>query len=272
MSAPPVGAELRLALPTRPENLTLVRQALAGLADAHDIGEEPLGDLKQIATEGCMNAIVHAYPADEEGRMEVCAVVADGAVELRIRDWGAGFQPRPADSGETSLRLGLPLIATLADSFQISSPADGGTVLTATVRTEPNGNGPSRPTPPPAPGEAEVTVAAGAAAKPVIARVIAVAATRAGFSVDRMSDGVLLGDAISTHQPGDFAEQRVGIDFTECGPNLCVRVGPFVEGGADRMISRLEVPGLGISIGKLASRIDVEREDAGDFLVIEIEP
>ena len=144
MSAAVAGAELRLALPTRPENLTLVRQALAGLADAHGIGEEPLGDLKQIATEGCMNAIVHAYPPDEEGRMEVSAFVANGAVELRIQDWGAGFRPRPADSGETSLRLGLPLIATLADSFQISSPAEGGTVLTATVRTESNGDGPSR--------------------------------------------------------------------------------------------------------------------------------
>jgi serine/threonine-protein kinase RsbW len=271
MSAARAGAELRLALPTRPENLALVRQALAGLADAHGIEEGPLGDLKQIATEGCMNAIVHAYPPDVEGPMEVRAVVGDGSVELCIRDWGAGFQPRPADSEETSLRLGLPLIATLADSFGISSPADGGTVLTASVRVSPNGQGHAS-TPPAAPHEAEIRVTAGAAAKSVIARVIAVAATRAGFSIDRMSDGVLLGDAISSHQADDFAEERVGIDFTECGPNLCVRVGPFVDGGAQRMMERMELPDLGVSMGKLASRIEIEHDDSGEFLVVEIQP
>lgn len=272
MSSPAAGAELRLALPTRADNLALVRQALAGLADAHGIDDDALGDLKQIATEGCMNAIVHAYPSEGEGRMEVSATVRDDSVELQIRDWGSGFQPRPADAGDTSLRLGLPLIATLADSFQISSPADGGTVLTATVLTTANGDRASAVATPDVPREAEVLITAGAAAKPVIARVIAVAATRAGFSLDRMSDGVLLGDAISTHQANDFAEERVAVEFDECGPNLCVRVGPFVTGGAERMVERMELPGLGMSLRKLASRVEIEGEPDAEYVVIEIEP
>lgn len=265
------GAELRLALPTRAENLALVRQALAGLADAHGIGEPALGDLKQIATEGCMNAIVHAYPAEGEGVMEVTASVAGERTEIRIRDWGSGFQPRPADDGDASLRLGLPLIATLAESFEIASPAGGGTILAATVRNRTNGERPAA-APPAAPREAELTVSAGQAAKPVIARVLAVAATRAGFSLDRMSDGLLLGDAISTHSAADFAEERVGVELEECGPNLCVRVGPFVEGGAGRMVERLELPGLGASLEKLASRVEVETGAGGEYLLIEIEP
>lgn len=272
MTSPVAGAELRLALPTRADNLALVRQALAGLADAHGIDEAALGDLKQIATEGCMNAIVHAYPSEGEGRMEVAATVRDDSVELQIRDWGSGFRPRPADTGDNSLRLGLPLIATLADSFQIASPAGGGTVLTATVRTTPNGDRPSVAAPPKIPREAEVLVTAGAVAKPVIARVIAVAATRAGFSLDRMSDGVLLGDAISTHRPNDFAGERVGVEFDECGPNLCVRVGPFVAGGAERMLERMELPALGMSLRKLASRLEIEGEGDSRYVVIEIEP
>lgn len=270
--SPPAAAELRLALATRAENLALVRQALAGLADAHGIDEGPLGDLKQIATEGCMNAIVHAYPGEEPGRMEVNARVEAGAVELQIRDWGTGFRPRPADGDDTSLRLGLPLIATLADSFQIASPADGGTMLTVTVHTSANGDRTASLAMPAVPPQAEMNVTAGATARPVIARVIAVAATRAGFSLDRMSDGVLLGDAISSHQPDDFAEERVGVEFEECGPNLCVRVGPFVAGGAERMIERMELPALGISLRKLASRIEVQHDERGEFLEIEIEP
>lgn len=265
------ATELRLELATRPDNLALVRQALAGFADALGIGEDALADLKQIATEGCMNAIVHAYPGEDEGPMEVLARAENGRVELRVRDWGAGFRPRPADGQDVSLRLGLPLIATLADSFQISSPADGGTVLTATVRLGANGNGQPIQAPN-TPREATMEVTAGPSAKPVIARVLAVAATRAGFSLDRMSDGVLLGDAISAHEATDFAEHRVGVELQECGPNLCVRVGPFVDGGAGRMVERMELPGLGVSIGKLASRVEVEESPEGEFLVLEIEP
>ena len=117
-----------------------------------------------------------------------------------------------------------------------------------------------------------MAITAGTSARPVIARVLAIAATRAGFSLERMSDGVLLGDAIAAGDVSDFAENRVGIAIEECGPNLCVQVGPFVEGGAQRMLERMELPGLGVSITKLASRVEVETDDAGEHLVIEIAP
>lgn len=270
MTAP--ATELRLGLAARAENLALVRQALAGFADAISLSNGRLADLKQIATEACMNAVVHAYPPeDEDGRIDVTAIASGGTVELRVRDWGVGFRPRPAEP-DGSLRLGLPLIATVAESFEIASPADGGTELAAWVRiSDADGNGgvPARPAPP---REAEIAITAGTSARPVIARVLAIAATRAGFSLERMSDGVLLGDAIAAGNVADFAEERVGISLEECGPSLCVRVGPFVEGGAERMLERMELPGLGVSITKLASKVDVEAGDSGQYLVIEIAP
>lgn len=262
--------ELRLAVAARPDNLALVRQALAGLADGKDIGEGPLADLKQIATEACMNAVVHAYPGDDGGRIDVTAVATADEVELRIRDWGIGFRPRPADA-ESSLRLGLPLIASIADSFEIANPMDGGTSLTARVRVSDEDGTPEAPIPE-APSEAEMAITAGDSAKPVIARVFALAATRAGFSLDRMSDGVLLGDTIAAGEAADFAEGRVGIEIEECGPNLCLRVGPFVDGGANRMIERMELPGMGVSVSKLADKVEVDRSDRGEFLSIEIAP
>ena len=48
-----------------------MRQALSGLADGVSIPERPLADLKQIATEACMNAVVHAYPGRDDGRIDV---------------------------------------------------------------------------------------------------------------------------------------------------------------------------------------------------------
>lgn len=263
--------ELRLALAAKPENLALVRQALSGLADGASIPEGPLADLKQIATEACMNAVVHAYPGRDDGRIDVQAVSREGVVELRVRDWGIGFRPRPAEA-ETSLRLGLPLIATIADSFEIANPEDGGTTLIARVRVDgsESRNGESPDAMPAAPQEAKMVITAGASAKPVIARVFAIASTRAGFSLDRMSDGVLLGDAIAAGHADDFADGEVAIDIEECGPNLCLRVGPFVDGGAARLVDRMELPGLGVSVSKLADKVEVEKAEDGDYLSIEI--
>ena len=269
MSEP--ATELRLALAAKPENLSLVRQALSGLADGVSIPERPLADLKQIATEACMNSVVHAYPDREDGRIDVTAVATDGQVELTIRDWGIGFRPRPA-SGEGSLHLGLPLIASVVDSFAIESPEGGGTKLVARVKTHEAENGELPPRMPIAPKEAELAIDAGVAAKPVIARVLAIAATRAGFSLDRMSDGVLVGDVIAAGRAVDFADGRVGIHLDECGPNLCLRVGPFGEGGAKRLVDQMELPGLGVSIAKLADRFEVLADDDGEFISIEISP
>jgi serine/threonine-protein kinase RsbW len=264
------ATELRLGLAARAENLALVRQALSGFGDAISLSEATLADLKQIATEACMNAVVHAYPGDEEGRVDLVAASNGRTVDLKVRDWGVGFHPRPAEP-EGSLRLGLPLIATVADSFQIASPADGGTELTAQVRIDDGTNGEVK-TNPAIPDEAEMSITAGTSARPVIARVLAIAATRAGFSLERMSDGVLLGDAIAAGEAADFEDGLVGIGIEECGPNLCIRVGPLVAGGGRRLVDRMQLPGLGVSISKLARRVEVETDTAGEHLVIEIAP
>jgi serine/threonine-protein kinase RsbW len=268
LSAGPT-TELRLALPARPENLALVRQALAGLAEGVDIPDDTLADIKQIATEACMNAVVHAYPDREDGRIEVRAVAAPEQVEVQVRDWGLGFRPRPA-TAEPSLRLGLPLIASVAGSFSIESPPEGGTKLVATMPIVQSANGSSDV--PSAPKEAEVAIEAGSSARPVIARVLAMAATRAGFSLDRMSDGVLVGDAIASVRPDDVVDGHVALEITEAGPILGIRVGPFKEGGANRLVAQMDLPGLGASVSKLADRVEVLSEESGEFLAIEIGP
>ncbi len=269
MAAAP-STELRLGLAAKAENLALVRQALSGFADGISIPEGPLADLKQIATEACMNAVIHAYPGRDDGRIDVHAIASGGEVELRIRDWGVGFRPRPAQT-DGSLRLGLPLIASVVNSFGIENPDGGGTALFARVRTHGDVDPADREMPE-APKEAEVVVDAGATAKPVIARVIAIAATRAGFSLDRMSDGVLVGDAIAAAKPDDFAEGRVGIEIEECGPNLCLRVGPLQEGGAARLLEQMELPGLDASVTKLVDKVEVLEEETGEYLAIELSP
>jgi anti-sigma regulatory factor (Ser/Thr protein kinase) len=266
------ATELRLGVAARAENLALVRQALAGLGDATGISAERIADLKQIATEACMNAVVHAYPGEQAGRIEVRARVDGREIALAVRDWGVGFRPRPAGGDDHSLRLGLPLIASLADSFEVASPHDGGTEVRVRL-TLTEGDPEERPTPARRDARRPAQVAVtGDAARQVIARVLAMAATRAGLSLDRMSDGVLLSDVISTHDTGDFSERRVGVEIDESRPGtLWVRVGPFVDGGARRLVQQLELPGMEqISLAKLADRVDVEPDETGDYVVIEL--
>jgi serine/threonine-protein kinase RsbW len=125
-----VPPEVLLAMPARPEGVGVVRQALAGVADALDFDPSVLADMKMAVTEACTNVVVHAY--DEEGMLEVEMLAAEDGLTIVVRDHGSGIQPRPARSGAPALGLGLPLIAALSDSFELRGSAGVGTEVRMT--------------------------------------------------------------------------------------------------------------------------------------------
>jgi serine/threonine-protein kinase RsbW/stage II sporulation protein AB (anti-sigma F factor) len=69
-------------------------------------------------TEACTNVVIHAYDTDEPGSLEVDATIDDSHLTVVIRDNGRGIVPRPDSPG---LGLGLPLIATLAESLELGT-------------------------------------------------------------------------------------------------------------------------------------------------------
>ena len=85
---------LLIKLSAKSENVTVVRHAVAGLAERMGMGETGLGDLKTVVTEACMNVVVHAYD-DEPGPLEVEAFAEDGGLTVVVRDFGAGIRPSP---------------------------------------------------------------------------------------------------------------------------------------------------------------------------------
>src|SRR5438477_1959324 len=126
----PDQAIMRLVLPAHPENVTLVRHAVAGLAEAAGMDTARVADVKAVVTEACVNAAVHAYDEGEAGPLEVIVGVGDGGFEIVVRDFGRGFRPHVVPPTEDrSLRLGLPLIATLSSSFELRGNPGGGTEL-----------------------------------------------------------------------------------------------------------------------------------------------
>jgi serine/threonine-protein kinase RsbW len=263
--------ELRLTLPATAENVMVVRQAVAGLGEALGLSGSRIADLKTVVTEACNNVVLHAYEG-QPGPLEVTAEPHSGDLEVQIADEGKGFRPR-ASQGDESLGLGLPLIAALSDSFEISGGAGKGSRTTIRFGYSPpafSNNGSHTDVP----EELEMAITPGEMVRPVLARVIGALAARAEFSVDRLADTVLLGDAVSSSGGGDFAHGRVGISIRDGDGTLDVRVGPLVEGGGERLLNEMELPGAG-SLRSLASRMEVtkgetaEGEDA-EFLVFEV--
>jgi anti-sigma regulatory factor (Ser/Thr protein kinase) len=124
--------EVRLTMPARPEGVGVVRQALAGMADALDFDAAILADMKMAVSEACTNVVVHAYDDADHGVLEVEMTAEESGLTIVVRDHGAGIQPRPARAGAPALGLGLPLIAALSDSFELRGSADTGTEVRMT--------------------------------------------------------------------------------------------------------------------------------------------
>jgi len=108
--------DLQLSLPARAENIALVRHAFGALGDALALDEQLLTDIRLAITEACSNVVVHAYAGREPGPLEVDATVRDGMLSVIVRDEGPGIMPHPGSPG---LGLGLPLIASLAESVEL---------------------------------------------------------------------------------------------------------------------------------------------------------
>jgi anti-sigma regulatory factor (Ser/Thr protein kinase) len=133
---------VRLKLRSRPENVTLVRAVLAGVAEAIELADEQLDDVRTAVTEACNNVVLHAY-GGREGPLEVDIGVGDGLLRVAVRDAGVGIRGRSdspdgerslqdgsmqlGELSDESLRLGLPVIQALAAEVELRRPPGGGT-------------------------------------------------------------------------------------------------------------------------------------------------
>ena len=137
MSAAP---DVRLTLPARAEGVAVVRQALAGLADALDFDAAVLADMKMAVSEACTNVVVHAY-ADTEGDLDVEMRVDESGLTIVVRDRGRGIdRDAPRSDDVPALGLGLPLIAALSDAFELRGERGQGTEVQMTFRYSRDGD------------------------------------------------------------------------------------------------------------------------------------
>jgi serine/threonine-protein kinase RsbW len=262
------GARLEFTLPARADNVPLIRHALAGLAEALEMDPSDIADLKTVVTEACMNVVIHAY--EKEGPVEIGAWPDHGMLVVRVRDFGRGIRPL-ADVDRRSLRLGLPLIAALTAHFEVGGAPGEGTEVTMRMPIA-EGDAPAMDATAPAElgDEARISIPAGEMLAPILSRVVSMYAARADFSVDKLSDAVLLSDAISAHGPASFPGGSANLAIHEEKGAFDIRVGPLEPGGGQRLVDGMKIPMLDASLEDLADEVRVESADGSEHLVVRL--
>jgi serine/threonine-protein kinase RsbW len=264
---------LQMSLPARAENVAVVRHALAGLAERLGMGEAEIADLKTVVTEACMNVVVHAYPDDELGLVAIEAMEEKEGLTVVVRDFGQGIQPRP-EADRPSLRIGLTLIAALSASFEIKGGVDLGTEirmhLPLHARDESGERERVSAAAPVGNGETALRVGPPELVGPVLSRALGALAARREITVDRLSDTMLLSDAISARAPEGFTDGHVSLSLADRPEGVRLRVGPMKEGAAEQLRTSLDLPEVGGSLAALADELRIEHGEEGEFLIVGI--
>ena len=114
--------------PARPEHVRAARRAVwdaAARAGAHESVREAA---RLAVSEAVSNVVVHSYRELGPGAFTI-SVEWDGELRVTVRDHGCGMAPRMDSPGAG---LGLPLIASLAETFSVTAPPGGGTEVSMT--------------------------------------------------------------------------------------------------------------------------------------------
>jgi serine/threonine-protein kinase RsbW len=272
---------VRLSLPSRPENVLLVRQALSGLAAHVGLDAIETNDLNTAVTEACNNAVMHAY-GGFEGPLVVEVRVLTGAIAVSVRDRGVGIDAdahRQAGVGEERdvSGMGLVVIEALARRVELVEPAGGGT----DVRMEfplPDGVSLERveetddtAPPPELPASAvELSIAPSTLARAILPRVLSALAARAHFTTDRISDVHLVADALAANAGESSEGSSIAVAVTVAPRCLELRIGPLYPGHGESLVESA-ADGLAPAVERLTdSRRVAPSDGAGETLELRL--
>lgn len=125
---------IRVSFPSRSENESFARVAVASFAAQLDPTMEQLTELKTAVSEAVTNAIIHGYPT-VPGEIRIYCAIAKGSVEVVVEDDGVGIgdldqareamytsRPELERSG-----MGITIIENFVDELHIDSTPGKGT-------------------------------------------------------------------------------------------------------------------------------------------------
>jgi serine/threonine-protein kinase RsbW len=127
-----------LSIPCLADYVSVVRLSVSGVAARLNFTINDIEDIKIAVSEACTNAVQHAYPDRDDGRIEISYLMHKDKLEIIVKDHGKGFDPKNASSFKTNeghvnkfgLGLGITFIKTLMDEATVDSSAGKGTTVT----------------------------------------------------------------------------------------------------------------------------------------------
>jgi anti-sigma regulatory factor (Ser/Thr protein kinase) len=132
-----VDTDVKLTLPARPENVSVIRHVLGAFAEALRLPDDLVEDLRLAVTEACTNVVRHAYPPDQAGPVEISIQPLEEYVSVIVSDHGRGIG---TSSDTTGPGLGLPLIAAIADEVDLQPVPGGGSRVAMTFSRQRRGD------------------------------------------------------------------------------------------------------------------------------------
>lgn len=268
---------IHIAMDSRPENVPVVREVIAGLGAAAQIDVNDVDDIKTAVTEACNNVVQHAY--DEQlGPVEVDVELRDGAVEVAVRDRGPGIQPSIAPRGSGSLGIGVLVIKALAESVQFSDRDEEGLEVRmrfASPRTvdamDMDGASawalassdvqPAR--------SITITIGPPTLAISILPRMLCAIASRAHFSTDRLSDLEALGETVAHCATNVLEGTHLTVGVAVSNRQMRLTIGPLQSGGAMAMRVKSSVAGVGPLIDRLTDTQEARMEGEGEVLILQ---
>jgi anti-sigma regulatory factor (Ser/Thr protein kinase) len=112
--------------PAVPGSVPTARRSVLTHLSAVQTSDPPLSDIGLAVSEAVTNVVHHAYVGQEPGPVRVRIAICPPEIEVMVQDEGSGMVPRPDSPG---LGLGMPLIATVSDRFDVRARPGGGTRL-----------------------------------------------------------------------------------------------------------------------------------------------
>jgi serine/threonine-protein kinase RsbW len=276
---------VRLELASRPEDVSLARVLLRGVAESTQLTQQSTDDICTAVTEASNNVVQHAYDGDP-GPIELDLCLRQDALEVSVRDRGAGMRPSIRRAKSDTLGIGLMMMKALSQSVQLRDVPRGGMEVRMRFRapgltaSDPAEEIPAVATPLDASNQAvspaasnqaiSLTVGPPSLAAAVLPRLLAAIAARADLRTDRISDLQMLGDAIAA-----------GCEPALRGGHLCARIaarphtvtlslGPLAPGGAALLLAEASIDGVDDLIERLSDEREIHREGHAEHLVLHV--
>lgn len=119
---------------------------------------------------------------------------------------------------------------------------------------------------PPDPGAVRLVVACGPLTRPLVARVVGIAAARADLPFDRVEEALELADEVAERSQPELSSDQLELDVRPSAGGIVLRVGTLRCDGARRIVDGASAT----AIARLATSWGTEPEGDGERLVVEI--